>query len=136
MEGVLPYIHRHIAVVLDQSIVVLGGYTWTSAHDFVGKSHDVWLYSLILEQWRKYQIPKYKEAPRLVDACAVVIGKDIITFGGGKPDVVTMIENNELWKLTRNTNVSFEWNRILKKHNKKAPSPRIGHRGWEYDGKL
>ena len=60
----------------------------------------------------------------------------LVTFGTGHPNVVTIIKNNELWKLTRNTNGSFEWNRVLEKHKKKTPSPRIGHSGWEYDGKL
>ena len=109
MEGKVPYVKKHIAVTLDHYIVVMGGIDSETGQV---NAHSVWLYNLFLEQWQKYEIPKKKQAPdNLIRACGVVIGKDIITFGGETRTQET--KSNELWKLTRNTNDSFEWNRIL-----------------------
>ena len=69
----------------------------------------------------------------MIGACGAVIEEDIYTFGG--EDALLNL-SNELWKLTRNANGSFEWIRILVKHKTKTPSPRTGHSGWEYGGKL
>ena len=135
MECKLPYIEHHIAVRLDHCIVVVGGLLFDDAFQcFEINDCDVWLYNLFLEQWKKYQIPKQRQVPpNLVGACGIVIGKAIYTFGGYEKD---HSKSNEVWKLTRNTNSSFEWNKILVKHKKKIPSPRTWHSGWEYDGKL
>ena len=140
MESECPHLEKHIAVRLNHCLVIFGGYTGIDAGQFQANSHNVWLYNLYLEQWRKYQIPKKKQVPQhLLAACGVVIGDDIYTFGGhglhpGGHQEISIPVSNELWKLTRKA--SFEWNRILVKHKKNTPSPRAGQSGWEYDGKF
>ena len=134
MQGEVPYIDDHTAVRLNHFIMVLGGSTRTNIHPFQDNSYTVWLYNIFLEEWKKYQIPKNKRVPKLDRSCGIVIREDVIIFGG--KGVLTNIISNELWKLTWNTNDSFEWNRILVKHQTKTPSPRTEHSGWEYDGKL
>ena len=126
MDGILPYLEDHISVRLDNCIVVIGGYTYDAAGYCHYIGHNVWMYNLYLEQWKKYQIPKKKQVPsNLIGACGVVIGEVIYTFGGHGTLEDGFSEMNELWKLIRNTNSNFEWSRILVRHKKKTPSPRI-----------
>ena len=129
----MPYVHGHIAVRVAHCIVVIGGKAWEDVEDIQAYKHRVWLYNIVLEQWKKYHIPKKKQVPgNLIKACGVVIGEDIHTFGGGGVGCYS----NESWKLTRNTDGNFKWTRILMKHKEQTPSPRKEHSGWEYDGKL
>ena len=51
-------------------------------------------------------------------------------FGGG-----TILGLPTLWKLTRNTDGSFDWN-IISMENHETPSPRHHHCGWEYGDKM
>ena len=137
MEGKLSCITLmdRIALRVDHCIFVIGGQVCDCVDDIRHHRHmySVWLYNIFLEQWKKYHILKKKQVPEnLIGACGVVIGEDIYTFGGGH----RYPWNNELWKLTRNANGSFKWSRFLVKANKKIPSPRKGHSGWEYDEKL
>ena len=140
MGGKLPYIENHIAVRVNHCIVVIGGDVGEDVDGIQPHTHSVWLYNIFLEQWKKYHIPEKKEVPdSLIQACGVVIGEIIYTFGGERAYPTSegyYPVTNELWKLTRNANGSFEWTRILVETKKKTPSPRTGHSGWEYDGKL
>ena len=75
------------------------------------------------------------------EACGVLNGEDIYTFGGQSVSPAPkahfkVFATNELWKLNQNTNDNFKWTRILVKDKRKTPSSRMGHSGWEYDGKV
>ena len=80
-------------------------------------------------------IPESKTVPHnIVDACAVAILDDVYVFGGDSLSSFT--ETNALWTLKRTANTCYAWSEIPTKTNKKAPSPRECHRGWEYGGYL
>ena len=133
MKGELSHMKCHIAVRVGHCVVVIGG----EVHNYFQDTHkrSVWSYNLYLEQWRKCLIPENKQVPdNFIGACGVVIGEVIYTFGG--KGVLPGSVSNELWKLTQNTDGTFDWTRILVKHKKNTPCPRIGHSGWTYDGKL
>ena len=69
-----------------------------------------------------------------VDACAVAISVDVYVFGGFHTSSWT--RTNALWTLKRTSETSYVWNEVPTVDNRKAPSPRGGHRGWEYAGHL
>ena len=93
----------------------------------------IWKYNLCREGWKKYSIPnKRGAAPEpFYDAVAVAIKGTIYTFGGRDPK-----ERNALWTLNRTERGGFTWCFIKPQNKKESPSPRRGHTGWEYAGKL
>ena len=125
----------HVAVQQEHYILVFGGHWWEE----VGFSkeplplHDIWMYNLYTEQWRKHVITDRKTIPfERIGASATVIGSDIYMFGGR-----SIIEDtNSLWKLTRTPRGCFAWYQINSKSKKKSPSPRCSHSAWEYANKL
>ena len=122
---------RHSAVCLDTSIIIMGG---------VGRSkqplstREIWKYNLYTEEWKKHVIPYQKEAPEpFYGAIAVVIEGTIHTFGG----IGTEGERrNALWTLSRTERGCFTWRFMKYQNEDESPSPRNGHTGWEYAGKL
>ena len=74
------------------------------------------------------------DAPELFHgAVAVAINGTIYTFIGLTMDLE---ERNALWTLNRTETGCFTRNFVKFKGEKKSPSPRYGHAGWEYAGKL
>ena len=120
----------HSAVRLDNFIIIIGG---------LGKYHKslstrvIKKYNLCTEEWHKVVIPKKRDAPDpFYGAIAVAIGGIIYTFGGKDKQSV----KNELWALNKTKSGCFKWS-CIKTHCKgESPSPRYGHTGWEYAGKL
>ena len=135
MRTEFPIIRKHVAVRMDHTIVVFGGTHELNDYDDrveylihnYHQRHTIWIYNLYTEKWRRYRIPKWKEAPKCLEwqACGVAIGEDIYVFTW-----------NEFWRLTRNTFGRFSWTEILINENHKTPSPRSAVSGWEYNRKL
>ena len=93
------------------------------------KVHEAWTYNLWTEQWRKY-INQATIADTLTqflqlngNMCGVAIGSIIYMYSGG------------LWEITRNTDGSFDWNKVCVT-KKERPSPRRGPSCWEYENKM
>ena len=126
-------IHSHVAVHIEPYITVFGG-KWLK-NDIPVSPHEIWMYNIYTEQWRKYIIPDHASAPpSTVGACAVAVEENVYLFGG-----VTLPEdiyNNALWKLSRTSNGCFIWRKINISSNINSPSPRESHTGWEYEGML
>ena len=126
----------HCAVSLDNFIIIIGG---QCRHKI--STRVIWSYNLYTEGWRKHEIPKASCAPeRLNGAVAAAIDKIIYTFGGhsatSNQQVLRSTQSNALWKLSKTKEGSFTWNTNKPECNKKSPSPRPGHTGWDYAGKL
>ena len=114
----------HTAVRMKDRIVVF--VSFLSYYTFV---HDNWTYNLLTEKWRKCpnQIPQCGQLPETQYLSGVAIGSVIYLFGG--------LYLSNLWKLTQNTDGSFDWN-LINMENHKTPSPRCYHCGWEYGDKM
>ena len=127
-----PARHSHIAVHMENCIVVFGGLQ----KDHSAISLDIiWMYNLYTEQWGKHVIQDAKKLlPRTTYPCAAVVEADIYIFGGF--DVREHHHTNAVWKLTRTQERHFEWSNSIARSNKKTPSPRYRHCGWAYAGQL
>ena len=108
-------------------------------HDYWGRCRDeihvstrvIWSYNLYTEEWRKHEIPGTSSAPEpFFGAIAAAIDKTIYTFGGNSAT------GNPLWNLSKTKEGCFTWSFNKPHCKKKSPSPRTGHTGWEYAGKL
>ena len=95
--------------------------------------HEIWTYNLWDETWKEWMnfpTAKAKQFPTTTGQCGVAIGSNIYMFGGEKLSTL-------LWKITRNTDGSFDWSAIhLGTNHSKIPSPRSYSCGWEYANKL
>ena len=122
----------HVAVPLEHYVLVLGGREKES-QPF--SYRVIWIYNLYTDAWKRYVILNDKVfPPEYVCACAVTVGHDVYMFGGMDPFEGTYSES--LWKLITQSQESFAWNEIIVTSDKKTPSPRMFHTGWEYSGKL
>ena len=124
----------HSAVHLDNYVILFGGW-WD---DTELSTRVIWMYNLYTEVWSKYVIPKHvmeeSDAPEpFHGAVAVAINGIIYTFGGLDK---SYIKRNALWTLSRTETGCFTWCFIKFEDDKKSPSPRCGHSGWEHAGKL
>ena len=126
----------HLAVHVDNCILVIGGVGWDDKRLTKPlSSRLIWMYNLHTEQWKKHVIPNTKTAPCPIYAgIAVVIGKDIYTFGGW--ELKRKTETNALWKLSKNRIGCFFWHNIKHQCKEDTPSPRMEHSGWEFAGQL
>ena len=97
--------------------------------------NEIWMCNLYTEEWGKYVIAESDFAPEpFHSAVAVAINGSIYTFGG--IDCGGNRIRNALWILHKIKTGCFVWS-FVKFHNDKAsPSPRTGHTGWNYAGKL
>ena len=130
----LSRIIYHCAVRLDNFIVIVGGNERIGRFGTAVSTREIWRYNLYTDKWGKHVIPMQKEAPDLFhSAVAVAIEGTIYTFGGWSS---RLSEQNELWTLSRTETGGFTWSFINHQCAKKSPSPRHGHMGWEYAGKL
>ena len=121
-----------MAVRLHNYIVVIGG---RDRNDQPVSTHVIWMYNVYTDQWRKYDATGEKSAPpALAGACATAIDTDIYMFGGFNIELLR--HTNEIWKLTRAPQGYFDWSKLIFQHDKKLPSPRVGHSGWEYEKHL
>ena len=125
----------HSAVYLDNFIIIIGGV------DRAGtplSTHVIWTYNLYTQVWRKHVIPNIQTAPKsFYSAVAVAIEGSVYTFGGMIAEGYSpKCESNELWTLSRTETGGFTWSYIDPQCKKESPSPRYGHTGWEYAGKL
>ena len=80
---------------------------------------EAWTYNLWTEQWRKdpnWATIEY--LPEIEYMCGVPIGSVIYMLSG---KVIT----NDLWKVTQNTDGSFDWDKVCMT-KKELPSPRRG----------
>ena len=125
--------HSHVAVHMEPYIVVLGGKLWENRMPL--SPHEIWMYNIYTEQWRKYKIPDYALAPHsIVAACAVAVDENVYLFGG--VSLPADIHSNVLWKLSRTFDGCFMWRNINNENIINSPSPRESHTGWEYEGML
>ena len=127
---------RHSAVYLDNCVIIIGG----SREDYTPlPTNVIWMYNLHTEEWRNHVIPKHvieeTGAPGpFFCSVAVAIHGVVYTFGG--LNNCDLRERNALWTLNETNLECFTWNFIKVQHAKESPSPRYGHTGWEYAGKL
>ena len=127
----------HVAIRLEHHILIFGGKRPDhnfGSHKFIS-NRELWMCNLYTKQWGKYVIPDREVVPPAICyACAVVIDQTVYMFGGyiksGRNNI------NDLWKLTKSSDVYFVWNKIAMQENMKAPSPRRHHAGWAYAGNL
>ena len=121
--------HDQCAVTLGNLVIVIGGQSRTAKIS----TRVVWSYNLYTEEWRNHEIPDTSCAPEpFHGAVAAVIAKTIYTFGGRNSNNSTI--RNKLWTLSRSKGGLFTWSECHCKG--KLPTPRAGHTGWEYSGKL
>ena len=115
----------HVAVHFDNDILVTCG----NGLNFQGISpHEIWLFNIYTKQWRKHQIPdKQKAPPPTVNACAVVIKRDLYMFGGQH---ALNTKTNDIWKLSKTPQGCFSWTKSKYENGMKLPSPRCQHAGW------
>ena len=126
-----PQISDHCAVRLHNFIVIFGGRSGP-----VLSTRGIWTYNLYTDKWEKHVIPKKRKAPQpFVHAVAETIEGTIYTFGGSST-IHNGFERNTLWTLSRTETGDFSWGVIKYQGDKKSPSPRTRHTGWEYAGKL
>ena len=131
-ETVPSMLCRHLAVCVKNNILIFGG---ESLNYEPLSYHVIWMFNVYTEQWRKHVIPESETAPHhIVDACAVAILEDVYVFGGYTKSSNT--HTNALWTLKRTSKTCYVWSEIPTVNNRKAPSPRQCHRGWEYGGNL
>ena len=122
----------HCAVCVDDCVITFGGW---GILDAKLSCREIWVYSLYTEEWKKRVIPKGRSVPKpFCGAVSVAVEGNIYTFGGVNSCDFT--ERNELWKLSRTNRECFTWSFIKYESKKKSPSPRDGHSGWEYAGRL
>ena len=122
---------------LDNFIIIIGGFGFNisrSNNETLLSTRVIWKYNICTEEWRKLIIPKEREAPdRFYCAVAVAIEGTIYTFGGS---YTARSESNALWTLSKAKRGSLTWSCIKTHCKEESPSPRSGHTGWEYAGKL
>ena len=118
MEPSRQCLQHHMAVRMEDCILVISS-----------QMHEIWSYNLWTEQWWQCEIPRGKTYPETILNSGVAIESEIYVFGGTD-------FSNTFWKLTRNTNNSFEWNPIHAEDCPKVPSPRLDQSSWAYEGKL
>ena len=129
-----PRKYGHCAVTLDNFVIIIGGMD-TAFREPVLTS-IIWVYNLYTEEWRKNILSDRRCAPQAFHrAVAVAIGKTIHTFSGANSNGY-YIDSTVLWTLSRTKEGSFTWSSNKHQCKEKAPSPRAGHTGWEYRGKL
>ena len=143
----LPMMQNHVVVRLLDSIVVFGGIYkkyehLKSALARAWKSvipHDIWVFNLYTEQWRKYKTDTTQKAPMYICTskhltCGIAIEQDIYVFTC-EPQKTTPFHERcaALWKLTRNRKGCFVWSDIVVE---RAPSFRSDSGAWEYGDKL
>ena len=87
---------------------------------------EIWTYNLWTEQWKNHGVLEWKQIQMAQSLCGVAIGSDLYMYARRLGTV---------WKVTRNTDGSFEWSTI-KFENSKLPSPRSDVCVWEYEEKL
>ena len=93
------------------------------------------MYNLYTEEWNKHVISDTNAAPEPFEAAVVaVIDKTIYTFGGMHTNGAHT--QNELWTLSKAKRECFAWSFHESPYKEESPSPRRGHTGWEYAGKL
>ena len=135
-------ITRHSAVRLDNFIIIFGGFEGFYDDDddnqllstYARLNHVIWTYNLYTEEWRSIVIPNEREAPEpFFDTIAVVIEGKIYTFGGASMEHE---RRNALWTLSKTERGRFTWSFVKYRYKDRSPSPRNGHTGWEYAGKL
>ena len=125
----------HVAVPWDHNIMVFGGASIYDRKHVPISMRVIWMYNMYTEHWRKYMISCNRDVPpALVYTCAAKIGTDVYIFGGVRPSLGS--EVNDLWRLMQSQSGYFVWSKIMPNTNCKVPSPRSGHSGWEYGGKL
>ena len=117
----------HVAVHFDNDILVTCG----NGINFQDISpHEIWLFNIYTEQWRKHQIPNKQNAPPpTVNACAVVIKRDLYMFGGQH---ALNAKTNNIWKLSKTPQGCFSWTKSKYENGTKLPAPRCQHASWEY----
>ena len=131
----VPYCYSHVAVLLNNDIIVIGGFSCDDRMYPQVPTDVIWMYNIYTDQWKKYQIPGKKNAPPALSlACAIAIGTHIQMFGGYLCDSGNA--TNDMWKLTRSPQGRFAWSKIEFQHDAKLPSPRHGHSGWKYNNCL
>ena len=133
MANALPARYGHVAVCMENCIIVFGG----EKQCLKGFSfHTIWMYNIITEQWGSHVIPEGNKAPPppTNSVCTVMIEKDIHMFGGYLD--AQFEATNALWKLVRTPARFFEWSEVICQGTAETPSPRHGHRGWEYTGNM
>ena len=119
----------HMAVCLNNCVVVIGGDKIN--HGAILSSHAVWEYNLYTEEWKEYKIANTLGTPPLAikNSCGAVLGTTIFMFGGLNER--SYMKTNDLWKLSKSKG-QFNWTKTYFHHEEKLPSPRYGHRCWEY----
>ena len=123
----------HCAVSLEHFVLIFGGYSW-NARDKLS-TRVIWSYNLYTEVWRKYEMPFIRCAPESFEgSVAAAIDKIIYIFGGYSIEYSKYM--NSLWNLSRTNEGCFTWSSNKPQCKEKSPSPRQGHTGWEYAGKL
>ena len=138
VDETVPQMRKdHMAVCVKNNILVFGG---NNLHGQQFSCHVIWMFNMFTEQWSKHVIPRSEPAPHhSKQACAVAISDDVYVFGGLNSSYTrysTFTRTNAVWTLTRTSETCYVWNKIPTMDNKKAPSPRGGHRGWQYAGNL
>ena len=94
------------------------------------------VYNLYTEEWKKNIIQERRcVSTPFHGAVAAPTGKTIYTFGGSNTKIYSTL-SNALWALSRTKEGCFTWSSNKQQCKKKSPSPRAGHSGWEYRGKL
>ena len=92
----------------------------------------IWSYKLYTEDWREYVIQETVDAPEpFMYAVADTIDGTIYIFGGVNKKYLS-----DFWTLKKTKRECFTWSYIKPQCKEQAPSPRTGHSGWEYKGKL
>ena len=131
-ETELQRVCGHSAVRLDTSIIIFGG----SYDVFNPLSTDIiWTYNLYTDKWEKHATTKRRVGPDPFEySVAAAIKGTIYSFGGRRYD--NDVAANDLWTLSRTETGSFIWSFIKYQSEKESPSPRHGHTGWQYAGKL
>ena len=98
-----PQMSEHVAVRMENSIIVFGGFSNCEDGSIPLRSDEIWMYNLYTSQWGKYVIPDGEITPPLTrDPCAVIIKADIYMFGGlANRALQGWCCTNAVWKLTR-----------------------------------
>ena len=151
--------YGHVAVRVLNSIVLFGGeyeqhYTcrkYSEMNNAFGgypvhergaiEMNTIWVYDLSTDQWERLVClqGEYERPRRLAGMVAVVIGTDIYVHGGNTLGHLRKC-TADLFKLSC-IGKTVKWNEILFGNiwltfDRKIPSPRTNHTGWEFNDKL
>ena len=129
-ENGLPVRRQHCAVHLGNFIIVIGG---VERRDKLVSTHEIWKYNLSTGGWKKLAPDKRVAPEPFYSAVAVAVEGSIYTFGGLD---MKRERRNALWTLSSTEKGCFTWSSMKHQHEEESPSPRNGHTGWEYAGKL